>query len=228
MANRCLASAVACMIAFRRDLEKTMQEELTPDEIAIIQLIGGYQDRQLTRAGITAKELEEQIRKTIEEPGPLFDSLREKQLISLHEGSDSPSEYAECRFRLTDRGKVRYDLMPLPGNLAATRGTQQGSTFTVFGRQIQFRDNGVWCNDEYIDIRKDDSVAVFRVLCEQPDVPVCFEKLLPNQQQCPTQAEQPLKDAVSHLRKQIRPLGLDIENRRTIGYRLVQRDDRGN
>jgi DNA-binding winged helix-turn-helix (wHTH) protein len=210
-------------------------DSLTPGEKVLIQLLGKHEGGAGMRAGMLEDKAEE---RKVQEPRDALRTLWEKGMIRLFEASGklwqgrqwffvvNPPQYpgvvetySQFRYKLTEKGRDLHG--KLPEQEPAAPDAQQKNQYTVFGKTIEFRAGEILCNDKDTGVTKEDSRTVLRKLCEKPDQVVAFKELLPEKQEKEKEAEQPLKDAVTHLRKKLVPFGLRIQNRRGHGYKII-------
>lgn len=152
----------------------------------------------------------------IDEPKSSWDDLP----AGIRDGHDSGYESAYLtgfRFELNEKGLSLYEsiaelevINSFDGNPKAPKGL------------FEFKPGVVLFNGEITDITKDDSRIVLENLCDHPGEVLRFKELLPNElkQEIAKQAEQPLKDAIHHLRDKLKKYGITIKNHRGTGYRI--------
>jgi len=210
-----------------------ISDRLTAEQKKVLQTIGNYQDENPNNVGMPLKNLHNEtgfglVQKLI----PILDILRKRSNKLVIVENDIGEEYFKgpsggddenfrdlvgrtFTARLSDEGRKFYKPEP------TAKQEEQKHAENHLAKRFKFKTGEIRCDGVDTGIRKEDSREVLQNLINRPDEFIPFKELL-SKQESEKEAKQPLRDAISDLKKKLKPFGIKIENRRGIAYKIIE------
>lgn len=206
----------------------------TNEQVVIIAALCEYEKKDKFSRGIRTLALEDKFSQQITKLRTVvLKDLWRRKYISLHhnDGTEWQDEqdlfiddaelycdtqvYTALRYKLTPKGRATYKPSPKTEKME-----QEGQRKPSLAERFEFKTGEILCDHKDTGIRKQDSRDVLSELIERSCEFVPFTDLL-GTQKSKKQAEQPLKDAITHLRKKLKPFKIEIKNRHGEAYKIT-------